>query len=280
MSIELMMLSNHLILCCPLLLPSIFPSIRVFSNQSVLRIRWSKYWSFGFSISPSNEYSGLISFRIDWFDLAVQGTLKSLLYHHNSKASILWRSAFFMVQLSHPYTTTGKHIALTIWTFVGKVMSLLRSMSLLISWQQSLSAVIWKPKKVKSVTVSTFPLSICHEVMGSDAIILVFECLVLSQLFRSPLSPSSRGSLLALHFLPLEWYHLHIWGCWYFSQQSWFQLMLHPAQPFTWYTLYMFNKQGDNIQPWNTPFPILYQSIVPCPVLLLLDLYTGFSGDR
>ena len=127
MSIELMMPSSHLILCCPLLLlPSIFPSIRVFSNESVLRIRWSKYWSFSFSISPSNEYSGLISFKIDWFDLfAVQGTLKSLLPHHSSKASILGHSAFFMVQLSHPCMTTGKTIALTRWTFVGKVMSLL-----------------------------------------------------------------------------------------------------------------------------------------------------------
>ena len=121
-SLESVMPSNHLILCCPLLLPpSIFPSIRVFSSESVLAIRWPKYWSFSFTISPSNEYSGLISFRIDWFDLlAVQGTLKSLLQHHSSKASILQHSAFFMVQLSHPYMTTGKTIALTIWTFVGK----------------------------------------------------------------------------------------------------------------------------------------------------------------
>ena len=125
MSIESVMPSSHLILCRPLLLlPSIFPSIRVFSNESVLYIRWPKYWSF--SISPANEYSGLISFRIDWFDfLAVQGTLKSLLQHHSSKASILQHSAFFMVHLSHPYTTTGKTIALTRWTFVSKVMSLL-----------------------------------------------------------------------------------------------------------------------------------------------------------
>ena len=127
MSIELVMPSNHLILCCPLLLlPSTFPSIRVFTNVSALRIRWPKYWSFSFSISPSNEYSELISFRIDWFDiLAVQGILKSLLQHHSLKASILWLSAFFMVQLSHPHMTTGKTIALTRWTFVGKVMSLL-----------------------------------------------------------------------------------------------------------------------------------------------------------
>ena len=127
MSIELVMPSNHLILCCPLLLlPSIFPSIRVFSNESSLCIRWPKYWSFSFSISPSNEHPGLISFRMDWLDLlAVRGTLKSLLQHHSSKASILQHSAFFTVQLSHPYMTTGETIALTRWTFVGKVMSLL-----------------------------------------------------------------------------------------------------------------------------------------------------------
>ena len=126
MSIESVMPSNHLTLCRPLLLlPSVFPSIRVFSNESTLHIRWPKYWSFSFSISPSNEYSGLISFRINWFDLlAVQGTLKSLLQHHSSKASILWCSAFLMVQLSHPYMTTGKSIVLTIWAFVGKVKSL------------------------------------------------------------------------------------------------------------------------------------------------------------
>ena len=127
MSIESVMLSNHLILCCPLLLPpSIFPSIRVFSNESVLHIRWPKYWSFSFSNSPSSEYSGLISFRIDWFDLlAVQGILKSLLQYHGSKASVPWCLAFFMVQLSYLYMTTGKNIALTLRTFVGKVISLL-----------------------------------------------------------------------------------------------------------------------------------------------------------
>ena len=129
MSIEAVMPSNHLILCHPLLLPSVFPSIRVFSNESSLRIRWPKYWSFSFNISPSNEHPGLISFRTDWLDLlAVQGALKSLLQHHSSKASILWRSAFFIVQLSHPYMTTGKTIALTRWTFVGKVISLLFNM--------------------------------------------------------------------------------------------------------------------------------------------------------
>ena len=125
MSIESVTLSNHLILGYPLLLPSVFPSIRIFSNESTLHIRWTKYWSFSFSINPSNEYSGLISFRIDWFDLlAIQGTLKHLLQHHNLKASILWFSAFVMVQLSHLYVTAGKTIALTIWNFVGKVMSL------------------------------------------------------------------------------------------------------------------------------------------------------------
>ena len=130
MSVELMMPSNHLICCHPLhFSPSIFPRIRVFSNGSVLGIRWPKYWSFSFSISPSNEYSGLISFSMDWFDpLAVQGTLKSVLQYYSSKASILWLSAFFMVQLSHPYLTTGKTIALTRWTFVSKVMSLLFNM--------------------------------------------------------------------------------------------------------------------------------------------------------
>ena len=152
MSIKLVMPSNHLILCHPLLLlPLIVPSIGVFSNESVLHIRWPKYWSFSFSISPSNDYSGLISFRIDWFDLlAVQGTLKSLLQHHTSIASILWSSAFIMVQISHPYMTTGKTKALTRWIFVSKVMSLLfnmlsmlviaflpRSKRLLISWLQS-----------------------------------------------------------------------------------------------------------------------------------------------
>ena len=189
MSIELVMPSNYLILCPPLLLlPSIFPSIRVFSNESLLRIRWPKYWSFSFSNSSSNEYSGLVSFRIDWFDiLTVQGTLKSLLQHHSSKATILRGSVFLMVQFSHPYTTTGKTIALTRWTFIGKVMSLLfnnlsgfviaflpRSKCLLISWLHSPSAVILEPKKIKSLTVSIASLYIYHKVMGPDAMILVF----------------------------------------------------------------------------------------------------------
>ena len=273
MSVELVMLSNHLILCCPLLLlPSIFPIIRffsyesalcigwlkywsysinsvqslsrvwlfatpyttarqaslfitqfpkftqihvhwvgdaiqpshplpspsppafklsqhqIFSNESILCIRWPKYWHFSLSISPANEYSGLISFSMDWLDLlAVQGTLKNLLQHHSSKASILWHSAFFIVHLSHPYMTIGKTIALTRQTFVGKVMSLLFNMlfrliitflsgskCLLISWMQSPSAVILEPPKIKFATVSNVSPSICHEVMGLDAIIFVF----------------------------------------------------------------------------------------------------------
>ena len=173
----------------PLLLPpSIFPSIRVFSKESVFHNRWPKYWSFSFSITPSNEYSGLISLRTDWLDLlVVQGTLKSLLQYHSSKASIPQCSAFFIIQLSHPYMTTGKTTALTTRTFVGKVMSLLfnmlsrlaiaflpRSKCLLISWLQLPSAVILEPPKIKSLTVSIVSKSICHEVMGPDAMILVF----------------------------------------------------------------------------------------------------------
>ena len=179
--------SNHLILCHPLpLLSSIYPSIRVFSNESVLCIRCPKYCSF--SISPSNEYSGLISFRMDWLDLlTVQGTLKSLLQHHSSKASILQHSAFFIVQLSHPYMSTGKTIALTRWTFIGKVMPLIfsklsrlvitflpRSKCLLIPWLQSPPAVILEPQKIKSLTVFIVSPFICHEVIGPDAMILVF----------------------------------------------------------------------------------------------------------
>ena len=178
--------SNHLILCRPLLLlPSILSSIRIFPRESVLRIRWPKYCSFSFSISPSNEYSRLISFRMDWMDLlAVQGTLKSLLQHHSSKASILRCSAFFIVQLSYPYVTTGKTLALTRRIFVSKVMSLLfimlsrlvitflpRSKRLFTSWLQSPSTVILEPKKIKSATVSTVSPSISHEVMGPDAMI-------------------------------------------------------------------------------------------------------------
>ena len=189
MSIKSMMPSNHLILCHPfLLLPSIFPSIRVFSNESVLHIRWMKYWSFSFNISPSNEYSRLISFRMDWFDLlAVQGTLKSL-QHHSSKASILRRSAFFMVQLSHPYMTTGKTIALTRWTFDGKEMSLLfnklsrlvtsflpRSKHLLISWLQwTICSDFGAPQNKVCHCFHCFAIYLL-EVMGPEAMILVFS---------------------------------------------------------------------------------------------------------
>ena len=183
MSIELVMPSSHLILCRPLLLlPSVFPSIRVFSNESALLIRWPKYWSFSFNISPSNEHPGLISFRMNWLDLlGVPGFPKSLLQHHSSKAPIHRCSAFFTVQLSHPYMTTGKTIALTRWTFVDKVMSLLfnmlsrlviiflpRSKCLLISRLQSPSAVSLEPRIIKSATVSTVSPSMCHEVMGLD----------------------------------------------------------------------------------------------------------------
>ena len=181
--------SNCFILRCLLLiLPSVFPSIRIFSNEMTLLIRWSKYWSCSFSISSSNEYSGLISFRIYWFDfIAAQEILTSLLQHHSLKASILWHAAIFMVQLSHQYMTTGKTIAMTIWTFVTEVISLLlnmlsrfviaifpRSKHLLVSWLQSPSAVILEPPKIKSLTVSIFSPSICHELVRPDAMILVF----------------------------------------------------------------------------------------------------------
>ena len=278
MSIESVMPSNHLILCHSLLLlPSIFQSIRVFSNESVLHTRWLKYWSFSFSISPSKEHSGLISFRMDWLDLlAVQGTLKSLLQHHSSKASILWRSAFFIVQLSHPYMTTGKTIASTRWTFVGKVMSLLlnmlsrlvitflpRSKRLLISWLQSPAAVILEPKKIKSDTVSTVSPSISHEVMGPDAMIFVFWMLSFKPIFSlstftfiksrfrssslSAIRVVSSAYLRLLIFLPA----ILIPAC--LSSSPAFLMM---------YSAYKLNKQGDNIQPWRTPFPIWNQSVV------------------
>ena len=185
MAIESVIWSNHLISCCPLLLlPSIFPRVRVFFNESVLCIqRCPKYWSFNFSISPSNEFSGLISFRIDWVDLlVVQGTLMSILQHYSWKASIVQHSVFFTAQLSHPYVTTRKTIALIRWTFVYRAMYLLFNMlsrfviafipsskCLLISWYQSPSAVILEPKKIKTLTVSTVSPSICHKVMGPDA---------------------------------------------------------------------------------------------------------------
>ena len=203
MSIESVMPSNHLIPCHPLLLlPSIFPSIRVFLYVSALCIRWPKYWNFSFNISPSNEHPGLISFRMAWLDLlAVQGTLKSLLQDHSSKASILGRSAFFIVQVSHPYMTTGKTIALTRQTFADKVMSLLfnmlsrlvipllpRSKRFLISRLQSPSAVILEPKKIKSATVSTVSPSICHEVMGPY---IMYTCYILLYELRKTLLKTS-----------------------------------------------------------------------------------------
>ena len=208
------MQSSHLILCHPLLLlPSISPSIRVFSNESVLCVRSSKCWSFSFNISPSSEHPGLISFRMDCLDLlVVKGTLKSLLQHHSSKASTLQQSGFFIVQLSHPYMTTGKTIALTRRTFVGKVMSLLlnmlsrlvitflpRNKCLLISWLQSPSSVILEPRKVNSATVSTVSPSICHEVMGLDPMILVLWMLS----FKPTFSLSSFTFIK--RFFSLEW---------------------------------------------------------------------------
>ena len=242
MSIQSVMPSSHLILCHPLLLlPPIPPSIRVFPNESPLPMRWPKYWNFSFSISPSNEHPGLISFRIDWLDLlAVQGTLKSLFQPHSSKASIFQCSAFFIVQQSHPYMTTGKTIELIRQTFVGKVMSLLfnmlsrlvitilpRSKRLIISWWQSPSAVILDPQKIKSDTVCTVSPSISHEVMGPDAMILVFWMLsfqpnfYLLFHFQETFSSSSLSAI--------GWCHLRIWDYWHFSQQSWFQLVLLPA---------------------------------------------------
>ena len=190
--------SSHLILCHPfLLLPPIPPSIRVFSSESTLCMKWPKYWSFSLSISPSKEHPGLISFRMDWLDpLAVQGTIKSLLQHHSSKASILSHSAFFIVQLSHPYMTTGKTIALTRQTFVVKVMSLLfnmlsmliitflpRSKHFLISWLHSPSVVILEPKKIVCHCFHRFPI-FCHEVMGPDALIFIFRMLSFKALFH------------------------------------------------------------------------------------------------
>jgi len=275
--------SNHLILCRPLLLSlSLFPSISVFSNESVLCIRWPKYWSFGVSIRPSNKYSGLISLRTDWLDLlAIQGTLKSVQQYQSSKASVLHRSAYFIVQHSHPYMTTGKTIAWTRWTFVGKVMSLLfnmlsrlvktflpRSKCPLISWLQSPSAVISEPPKIKSLTVSIVSPFICHEVIGPGAMIFVFWMLSFNPTFSlSSFTYSKRlfsSSLLSairvvssaylrwLIFLPA----ILILAC---ASSSPAFLMKDSA--------YKLNKQGDNTQPWCTPFPIWNQSVVPCPVI-------------
>ena len=226
--------------CCP----------QSFPASASFPVSW-KYWGFSFSINPSSEYSGLISFRIDWFDLlAVQGTLKSLLQHHSSKVSILQHSALFMVHLSNLYITTRETIVLTVWTSVSKVMALLfsrlfrfiiaflpRSKYLLISWLQSPSSVILEPKKLKSVTISIYSPSLCHEVMKPDTMILVFECWVLSQLFFLSSLPLSRGFLVPLHFLPLEWCYLYIWVSCYFSWKSWFQLVSHSAWHFARCTL-------------------------------------------
>ena len=278
MSIELVMPSNHLILCRPLLLLSNFPSIRVFSNDSALHITWPKYWSFSFSISPSTEHPGLISFRMEWLDLlAVQGTLKSLLQHHSSKASVLWCSVFFIVQLSHPYMTTGKTIALNRQTFVGKVTSLLfnllsrlaitflpRSECLLISWLQSPSAVISEPPKIKSATVSP---SICHDVMGLNAMIFLFWMLSLKPTFSlssftfiKRLSSSSLSAITVVSsaYLTLLIFFLEILIPACASSSPEFLMM---------YSAYKLNKHCDNIQPWPTPFPIGNQSVVPYPVL-------------
>ena len=236
----------------PFLLPSIFR--RVFSNQSVLHIRWPKYWSFSFSINPYNEYSGLISFRTDWFDLfAAHGTLKGLLHHHCSKASKLQHSAFFMVQLSHLYMTTRKTIILTRQTFVRKVMSLFFNMlSRLVRAFLPRGKCLLK-SFMAAVTIcsdtGTRENKVCHFFPLFPHLFAMkwwnpmpwssfFECWVLTQLFHSPLSLSSRDSLVPLCFLPLHWCHMHIWGYWYFSRQSWFQLVHHPAQHFVLCTLH------------------------------------------
>ena len=227
--------------CCPAIsssdalfsCPQIFPSIRDFSSESTVHIRWPKYCSFSFNISPSSEYSGLISFRTVWFGLlAVQGTLRSLLQHHGLKASILRHSAFFMVQLSHPMAP-GKTTALTVWTSVGRVMCLIlnplstfviaflpRSSHLLISRLSHRLQWFWAQEEDLCHRFHHFPFYLPRS-DGADAMILAFlKYLILSQLFHSPTSPSLRGSLVPLRFLPLEWYHLHIWGCWCFSRLS------------------------------------------------------------
>uniref|UniRef100_A0A670JMB4 Uncharacterized protein n=1 Tax=Podarcis muralis TaxID=64176 RepID=A0A670JMB4_PODMU len=276
-------LSNHLVLCRPILLvPSIFPSISVFSRESSLLMRWPKYWSLSFTICPSSEHSGLISLRMDAFDLlAVHGTLKSLLQHHNSKASILRRSAFFMVQLSLPYITTGKTMALTIRTFVGKVTSLLlkmlsrpviallpRSRRLLISWLLSPSVVIMEPKKVKSLTASSSSPSICQEVMGPVAMIFVF--LMLS--FR-PYFALSSFTLIKRFFNSSSLSAIKVVSSAYLRLLIFLPTILIPAWDSSspafrmMYSAYKLNKQGDKIQPCRTPFPILNQSVVPYPVL-------------
>ena len=264
MSINSVIPSNHLILCHLLLLLSlILPSIRVFSKQSTLCNRWPKYWSFSFSISPSNEYSRLISFRSDWFDfLEVQGTLKSFLQHHSSKAPILHCSAFFMVQLSQPYMTTGKTIALTRWTFVVKILSFLynmlfrlviaslpRSKCLLISWLQSPPAVILEPKKIKSVTAFIVFPSICHEVMGLDAMILVFWLLSFKPAFFSLSSFTFIKRLFSSSLL----YAIRMMSTAYLSVLIYLPAILIPACALSslafcmMYSAYKLNKQDDNM---------------------------------
>ena len=284
--------------CHPTISSSVVPfsscpqSFRVFSNESALCIMWPNYWSF--SISPSNKYSGLISFRIDWCDLlAVQRILKSLLQHHSSKASILWRSAFFIVQLSHPYMTIGKTIALTVQTFVNKVMSLLfntvsgfvtailpRNKHLLILQLQLPSALILKLyKKMKSDTVSTFSPSICYKVIGPDAMIFVFwmlsfrpvfslsSCTFIKRLFRS-------SSLSAIKVVLYAYLKLLI-----FPPAT--LIPIHPAQHFAWCTLHISYIKRVTIQPWHTPFPILNQPVVPYLVLTIAScLHASFSGGR
>ena len=231
MSTESVMLFNHLIICLLLLLlPSVFTSFRVFSNESALHIRWPKYWSF--SVSPSNKYSGLVSFKIYWFDLlAVLGTLKNLLQCHKWEATILPVFSFFMVQLSPLYMTTGQTIAFTIWVFVGKVIFLLfntlsrfvitllpRSNHLQISRLQSLFAMVLEHKKIKSITafIFFFLSSICHEVLGLGATVFSFLNVEYQTSFLTLLFHPQEITLVLLHFEPSEWYHLHIWGCWYF----------------------------------------------------------------
>ena len=277
MSIKSVMSSNYLTLCHPLFLPlSIFPSIRVFSNESVLPISWPKYWSFCFSISPSNEYSGLISFRRDWLDrLAVQGTLKSLLQHHSSKASILQCSAFFIGQLSYPYMTTGKTTAVTRWTFGGKVMSLLFNMlsRLVIAFLPKskhllISLWFWSPRKESLSLFPLFPHLLALKWRDQMPLSSFSECWVLSQLF--PLSSFtfikrlfSSSSLSAIRMVSSMYPRL---------------LIFHPAILIppcalsslafcTMYSAYKLNKQGDNIQLWCNPVPIWNQSVVPCPLL-------------
>ena len=250
---------------------------RVFSNESVLHITWPKYWSFSFSISPSSGYSVLISFRIDWFDLlSAYGTLKSLLQYHSSKASILLCSAFFIVQLSHPYMTTGNTIALTRQTFVSKVMSLLfnmlsrlviivlpRSKHLLISWLQLSSTVILEPKKIKSLTVSIVSPSISHEVMGPDAMIFVFWM----SSFKPAFSPSS-FTLIKRLFSSSSLSALRVVSSAYLRLLIFLPAILIPAYASSslaflmMYYAFKLHKQGDNIQPGRTPFPILNQSFL------------------